>query len=283
MERVLSCVGVFVERANKPFSLILGIALLGGCARTDIYSYTCNAPGALRPCKSACGTGFERCENQLWQACDAPQPKPPAEQIAIVGTIRDFHTTHPDFERPLDMVGDDRGIVTSTLGADGEPVYGHDGATQTVTSPASFFQWFHDDSTVNVSQQQTLTLKRTSSAPLVYTFDDQSFFPIDGQLFGDEGNLHNFHFTLELHTSLVYRGGEELHFQGDDDLFVFIDKKLVIDLGGAHPQEGDSVRLDDLDLSRGAGYSFDIFFAERHTSASTLHIETTNAQFVNCP
>jgi fibro-slime domain-containing protein len=262
-------------------SLVLGIT--AACARTDVYSYTCNTPGAVRPCHSACGTGAERCEDQLWRACDAPEPLPPADQIAITGIIRDFHQTHPDFERPLSMVGDDPSIVEAQLGADGEPVYALAGGSQTVTSPQSFFQWFHDDPTVNVSQPLTLTLKKTSSAPLIYTFDNQAFFPIDGQLFGDEGNPHNFHFTLELHSSLVYRGREELHFTGDDDVLVFIDKKLVVNLAGVHPPESGSVRLDDLDLSRGGGYALDIFFCERHTTGSTLHIETTNAQFVNCP
>jgi fibro-slime domain-containing protein len=263
------------------FAAVLLVAT--GCARSDIYTYSCSDPGATRPCKSVCGVGVERCVNDVWQECDAPQPLPPADTIELTGTIRDFHTTHPDFERPLTAVGDDRGIVENELGSDGEPVYAHDGGTQTVTSPESFFQWYHDDPTVNVSQVHTLKLRKTSSEPLIYAFDDESFFPLDGQLFGDEGNVHNYHFTLELHSSLVYRGAEELHFKGDDDLFVYIDKKRVIDLGGAHPSESGSVRLGDLGLSRGMGYSFDIFFAERHTSQSTLHIETTNAQFVNCP
>jgi len=262
-------------------SLVLGIS--AGCARTDIYSYTCNTPGAVRPCKTACGAGFERCEDQLWRSCDAPEPLPPADQIEILGTVRDFHQTQPAFERPLDMVGDDPGMVEQALGADGEPVYAHDAGTATVTSPESFFAWFHDEPMVNISEPLTLTMKKTSSDPLDYAFDNPAFFPIDDQLFGDEGNPHNFHFTLELHSSLVYRGREELHFTGDDDVLVFIDHKLAVDLAGVHPPESGSVRLDDLDLSRGSAYAFDLFFAERHTSGSTLHIETTNAQFVNCP
>src|SRR2546422_895143 len=40
----------------------------------------------------------------------------------LVGTVRDFSTSHPDFEK---FAGDDPGIVETTLGDDGEPVYAH--------------------------------------------------------------------------------------------------------------------------------------------------------------
>src|ERR1039458_4485898 len=58
-----------------------------------------------------------------------------AASITLTGTIRDFYYAgtatpplagHPDFENAL---GDDRGIVTSTLGVDGTPVYAHPGTT----------------------------------------------------------------------------------------------------------------------------------------------------------
>ncbi|MBD3392430.1 MAG: fibro-slime domain-containing protein [Chitinivibrionales bacterium] len=112
-----------------------------------------------------------------------------------------------------------------------------------------------------------------------YTTDDtEQFFYIDGRGFGEEGKNHNFSFTMELHSSFTYEPGLTFEFNGDDDVWVFINGKLAMDLGGIHSPASDQFDVDDIaqshGLEDGKSYSFDLFYAERHTVQSTIRITT---------
>lgn len=190
--------------------------------------------------------------------------------IVLSGTIRDFHTSHPDFEK---FLGDDPGIVADQLGADGEPVYAGNPTTPTTTGKANFDQWYHDSPGVNEPTPFALPLTGDLAS---FSFTSDEFFPIDDKLFGNEGLPHNYAFTLELHGNFRYQGGETFDIAGDDDVWVFVNKTLVVDLGGVHSTEEGNIDVTPLASSLGLVqdqvYPLDVFFAERHTSGSTLHV-----------
>ena len=196
------------------------------------------------------------------------------QSAELLGLLRDFDDSHPDFES---VVETESGIVEKQLGADKKPVYAGGSGTATTHGADAFNQWFRDVEGVNQSREFEIVL--TPNDDGLYTYNNPSFFPLDGQLLGNQGRSHNYHFTYELHTVFTYKGGEIFTFTGDDDLFVFINERLAIDLGGVHGPLSKTADLDamkdELGIEVGKSYPLDFFFAERHTSQSNFRIETT--------
>jgi fibro-slime domain-containing protein len=198
--------------------------------------------------------------------------------ITLTGTIRDFKAKeqsggHPDFQK---AIGTEKNIVTTQLGADQKPVYAKSsGGTTTTTGKESFDQWYRNVSGVNQSKEYPIVLTRQTDG--TYKYQNNDFFPINNELFGNYSNGKNFHFTYEIHTQFTYKGGETFNFSGDDDVWVYINGKRVIDLGGVHSSQSQSVTLDTLGLTVGQNYDLDFFFAERHTTQSNFTITTNIA------
>jgi fibro-slime domain-containing protein len=242
----------------------------------------CEVAPLVEDCSNICGPGTRTCADDKWQACTAPQVKEPK----LTATIRDFHSTAPDMDRGDVGEAHETGIVATTLGSDDKPVYAHSGPTLTVSGPDSFNRWFRDVPGVNLPTSIDLPLALSNAAQGIYSYSNTSFFPIDGQLFGNESQSHNYAFTAEIATSFRYNGGEIFTFTGDDDVFVFINRTLAIDLGGVHSSLSQTVDLDaqarTLGIARGGIYSMHIFFAERHPIASDFVVETTISEFASC-
>jgi len=89
----------------------------------------------------------------------------------------------------------------------------------------------------------------------------------------------NQHFCFESHADFYYDPEQVFYFSGDDPIWVYINRKLVIDLGGAHMAAPAHVELKNLGLTEGTLYPIDIFFCDQRTVNSNARI-TTNMYVV---
>jgi fibro-slime domain-containing protein len=203
---------------------------------------------------------------------------------------------HPDFGSHY-CCGNPLGTVLPTLGADRKPVYnpaniagdyGMGGVG--LTGAEAFDQWYRDVPGVNLAYLVGFHLVPSADG-ITREYASKLYFPVDGVGFGnlgdygEDGMSHNFGFTTELHTTFRYEGGEVFAFEGDDDLWVFINNQLAIDLGGIHSAMAGEVRLDEFaakaGLVVGEVYNLDLFNAERHPAGSNFKITTTMG-FLDC-
>jgi fibro-slime domain-containing protein len=110
-------------------------------------------------------------------------------------------------------------------------------------------------------------------------YDPQGTWPYDTDANGVK-RMHNFSFTSEVRYWFKYDASKtyQLDFVGDDDVWVFINKKLALDIGGIHTPVADTITLNTATAASQGGmkdgnvYEVAVFQAERQTTGSSYKL-----------
>ncbi len=246
----------------------------------------------------ACSIETEQGEVGVYQAPTGSGPGPPARYFLTM-SVRDFKSYDPDdpSTNPAfnTATNSEENVVEDQLGADGAPVYKAPDSGVPTYGPEFFNQWYHDTPGTNITLAFPLPLALTPEGG--YEYDSQKsgvpdtylgmdrllFLPIDdGSLyataFGNQNDRHNFGFTGEVQATFTLAApGAVVQVRSDDDLYLFIDGQLAIDLGGKHVSLGAEIDLDTLGVSLGDEHRIDLFYADRGGATTDLMLTTNFA------
>ncbi len=221
----------------------------------------------------------------------------PERSLSVILYDRKF--SEADFQEPVGCSGASEGMVLPTL-VDGVPAKNpaSNGACQT----SNLDDWFiarEESPGYTNAKCYELGLEMDEDGFWLADIDEDKdkkidgFFPLDDWYYLDpEGTIanpnydrgsthpnygveHNYSFTMHVNAEFEYIPGQYFEFRGDDDVWVYIDDKLVVDIGGIHGPLDGAVNLDTLGLQPGETYTFHIFFAERNVIGSNFKMRTS--------
>jgi fibro-slime domain-containing protein len=130
--------------------------------------------------------------------------------------------------------------------------------------------WFPVDSVMGPTRDADY-----AELPLQYGYTG---WPSEDKVFPG-AKMHNFSFTSEVQYWFQYEQGTSarLDFTGDDDVFVFVNGHLAVDLGGIHVPMDGSVTINaqsaaKFGLTAGKVYKIVVFQAERKRFGSSFRL-----------
>ena len=193
-----------------------------------------------------------------------------ANALTLTGTVRDFNNSHPNFGQGSPFTGALTGIVDATLtGSAPTPVFvqgDREVPPVNFTTHNDFNQWWQGTGTPFAMN--------FSEAGGEFSYDGADAIP--GAQFFAAGN-GNFLYTLQFSGLLSFEEGDFFDAASDDDLWIFVNKQLVLEMGGVHAPTSASFSAGDLmafNMVAGEKYSLDVFYAERNVSQAELILRT---------
>ena len=188
----------------------------------------------------------------------------------------------------------EQGLVDYYLGEDYLPVAkGGDLASNVGLSDMT--RWFKAVEGKSKGYSGTIDLTYTAIPSAEFSFEADEFYPLDEAKFSASDAVnsdgHNHLFTMNFAIPFTVTGDGEEYFEiaADDDTFVFLGDKLVIDMGGIHDTTSGKLAIYEngevytamgdqeltysgVNVKKGDGLAIRIFHADRDSAGSVFKI-----------
>lgn len=174
----------------------------------------------------------------------------------------------------------------------GKTYYVFDGGYDGVTYNANDGSISHVNGSSSKDMVYYTTVSDTTLHPFLPTTGSTTFQQTNTPYFLDSGASErsaasfesqigrDYSYSMEGHGQFVFNAEDNLYFtfEGDDDVYLFINNKMVMDIGAAHSITKSTFNLNDYikecGLKDGEMYDFDFYYMERHSYGANIRIET---------
>ncbi len=193
----------------------------------------------------------------------------------------------------------EEGLASYELAEDYLPVATGAGRLLANRGVTDFARWFTATDGMNKKFAGTLALKYTADGAAKFAFLDEEFYPLEmtefskGDTVNADGKNHLFTMALNIPFTVTADGKERFEITADDDTFVYLGEKLVLDMGGIHGATtgrlmisetgevqtgvgGEELAFSGVKVNANEGKVLRIFHADRDAKSSVFGLELTD-------